>query len=43
MDDQDSDDRKLRYVVTKPRKVDIAAELIRNGSKARYDSKDGSD
>ena len=43
VDDEDSDDRKLRYVVTKPSKVDIAAELIRNGSKARYDSEDGSD
>ena len=43
VDDRDGDDRKLRYVETKSNDVDIAAEQIRNGSKAGDDVRDGYD
>lgn len=43
VDDRDRYQRKLRYVVKKSTNVDIAAKQIRNGSKARYDGRDGYD
>lgn len=41
VDNRDKYNRKLRYVVKG--KTDIAVKQIRNGSKARYDSRDGYD
>jgi endonuclease YncB( thermonuclease family) len=41
--DKDAYNRSLRFVVAKSSAVDIAAKQIRNGSKARYDSRDGYD
>lgn len=41
--DKDRYDRLLRYVVKKSSNVDVSAQQIRKGAKARYDSLDGYD
>lgn len=43
VDNKDRYNRKLRYVVRKSTRVDVAAKQIRKGSKARYDGRDGYD